>query len=378
MANTRDAIGEQATLDGLVAHTLTDFEEDGVTTLANYAFREQKQMTSIRLPRLVNTGLCAFNNCTGLTHIGRTDMPLLGTVGQQAFYGCNNLEDIDLPEASSIQNQAFQNCSKLESVILRKNAKATLSSANAFDNTPIADYNGVIYVPDSLVDAYKADAQWGNFFIASINNYPVSSYEVSETWAQIEANGGANLSPGDRKSIKINGVDYQMILVGKQVDDLVSGGKANTTWLGARIYENHRMNATNTTAGGYSGSELRAHIVDDILPNVDIKDLIKEVVKISSTYENGALVKDGQTSNEKLWIPSTHEVGFGTTYETTGAVYSFLSSDAKRIRKYNGSASYWWLRSAGSSAYFRCVGYNGSSGSDRASVSDGVVLGFCL
>ena len=56
MANTRETLGEQATLDGLINHTLTSFEEDGVTTLGNYALYRNSALTSVKFPNLTNTG----------------------------------------------------------------------------------------------------------------------------------------------------------------------------------------------------------------------------------------------------------------------------------------------------------------------------------
>ena len=39
LANTRDVLGDQETLDGLIGKTLTEFEEDGATTVINGALK---------------------------------------------------------------------------------------------------------------------------------------------------------------------------------------------------------------------------------------------------------------------------------------------------------------------------------------------------
>ena len=53
MSNTRDSLGEQATLDGLIAHTLTSLEEDGITNLASYAFYNNINLTNVIFPNLL-------------------------------------------------------------------------------------------------------------------------------------------------------------------------------------------------------------------------------------------------------------------------------------------------------------------------------------
>lgn len=67
LANTRETLGDQATLDGLVEKTLTSFEEDGVTTVINNAMARHPQLTSVKFPALTNTGTGMFHDDTGLT-----------------------------------------------------------------------------------------------------------------------------------------------------------------------------------------------------------------------------------------------------------------------------------------------------------------------
>ena len=141
------------------------------------------------------------------------------------------------------------------------------------------------------------------------------------------------------------------------------------------------MNTTATTTGGYNASNMKSWITSDVLPQLqsEIRNAIVPVTKISGTYENSAVVVNGQSTTESLWIPSEYEMFGTTTYENTGARYSKFDSSAKRI-KYNssGSAYYWWLRSAYSTSSFRCVNDNGSALNINANYADGVVLGFCI
>jgi hypothetical protein len=102
------------------------------------------------------------------------------------------------------------------------------------------------------------------------------------------------------------------------------------------------------------------------------------VTKIQSTVTDGTMIQDGQTTTETIWIPSNHEIFGATTYESTGAIYTSIFKDTtSRIKKLNGSAYNWWLRSASSARYFRSVNSGGGDYSSSAYSGYGVALGFC-
>ena len=336
-----------------LAHTIPEYESTNNTSkIAAYAFYKQSGLTRAKAP--------------------------VTTVESNAFNECSALETVDLSATSgtvTIQATAFVKCTNLTHLIIRSSTKATLSNINALAETKIEKFFGAVYVPTALVDDYKADSNWKNFWIADISEYPIASFEPSETWAQIEANGAANVMIGQSKTAQIDGKQVYFTLIGKSKDDLAAGGKANSTWLMTEILENYQMNNSGTTAGGYDASKMKTHITTDLLPTFELKDMVKEVTK-TSRLSDGTL----QTTNEKLWLASAREMfGNGSSYESSGCVYNdFFSSDAKRVKRLNGSASVWWLRSASSSTYFWCVNNNGIAAYDDASGSNGVVLGFCL
>ena len=124
-----------------------------------------------------------------------------GTIGFYAFYGCKYLTSIVCSSAVMVQPYAFANCTKLASadfgvsiesfgecafnsdsalktVVIRNpnkvvNPSTTNGVPNGFNNTPIASGTGYIYVPDSLVDSYKAATKWSTY-AAQIK--PLSEY----------------------------------------------------------------------------------------------------------------------------------------------------------------------------------------------------------
>ena len=84
-------------------------------------------------------------------------------VGTYAFYGDKRLTTVSLPAATSISTYAFSGCSALTSLTLSKNQVATLSNTDALQRTPIESGTGYVYVPDDLVDQYKAATNWATY-----------------------------------------------------------------------------------------------------------------------------------------------------------------------------------------------------------------------
>jgi hypothetical protein len=62
----------------------------------------------------------------------------------------------------------------LTTVILRVNKVCTLANVSAFNNTPIKNGSGYVYVPSALVDSYKAASNWSTYAaqIRAIEDYP--------------------------------------------------------------------------------------------------------------------------------------------------------------------------------------------------------------
>ena len=340
MANTRDTLGDQATLDGLVNGTLTELEEDVVTSLPSYALHKN-------------------------THI----------------------ETLKFPNVTSISGNAFNGCSALKHLVLGSSTKCALSATSAFTGTPISLTKGAIYVPEGLVSTYKADSYWKNYFITSVENYPTTDYStITDSWAQIVAaisdgTYSTKYNVGDTKAISINGVDDYMVLIAKDTDVLADGsGNAKTTWLSKGLFATHNMNTQGTNANGWAQSEMRTWLRETILPTLDstIQSNIKEVTK---TYYDKTTTST-LSITDTVWIPSAREIYGGTSYESAGCDYtSLFNSDPARI-KYNtsGTAGSWWLRSANSGydTSFRSVNYGGDVYSSSASGAYGVALGFSI
>ena len=167
--------------------TMTEYISDEVTNVVSYGFSYQTNLQSVVLPK-----------CTKLN--------------AGSFYGCKNLHNLYLPMLASIENNCFRNCSALTEFITGENFDSRLD-ASTFEgchslvkadfyhitNLGISSYalactnlttliirntdfvpsliktafgpeatkmntgEGKICVPASMIDAYKAAANWSKY-----------------------------------------------------------------------------------------------------------------------------------------------------------------------------------------------------------------------
>lgn len=235
MANTADTLGEQETLDGLVAHSLEDFEDSRIKKIREYAFRHNDGLKSVNLPNATNVLNDSFSSCWNIENVKipkiniindnifyycyklkSVDISNTNRIYGNAFYYCFSLNNIDLSNVSSTSNNAikdtgigalvlpnatsigtyavqgkrtstidlsknitingnkFNGANSLVHLILRSDTLCSFSATSAFTNTPIVNGLGWIYVPSDLVDSYKSASNWSTYAnqIVSLDEYP--------------------------------------------------------------------------------------------------------------------------------------------------------------------------------------------------------------
>lgn len=143
---------------GCSALTTADFPL--VTSISDSAFYNCSALTTADFPLVTNIIAYAFRGCSALT---TADFPAVASISDYAFYNCSALATADFPLVTSLGTYTFRGCSSLTSLTLSNTKVAALSSASAFTSTPIADGTGHIYVPDDLVDQYKAATNWDTY-----------------------------------------------------------------------------------------------------------------------------------------------------------------------------------------------------------------------
>ena len=149
--------GDHADEDAIVSGTITEYTNDRVTSIKSFA----------------------FGFCLSLTS---TNFPAVTSIGAGAFAACSSLASVNFPAVTSIGQTAFVNCS-ITSLILRVTTQVcTLSSTNAFINTPIASGTGYIYVPAALVDSYKTATNWTTYAnqFRALESYTVDGTTTGE------------------------------------------------------------------------------------------------------------------------------------------------------------------------------------------------------
>lgn len=419
MANTRDIIGDQATVDGLVNHTLTELEEDGVSIIGDYALNNNTALTSVNFPNATSIGEYAMAGCSALSSVL---IPNATQINQFAFANCKDLTSIDLDGVTNIASYAFSESgigtleitdattlgsflckgyrtgvvdqhttvnlasnrfngtNSLCHLILRSTTMCTLAT-NALNGTGVAAGIGWIYVPTDLIATYKSATNWSNYAsqIVDISEYPKTLQDetISDSWSMIFANEDNGTyknvySLGDIKYMYLNGTPMPMQIVAFDEDT------SKISWVCKSILDMHNMNPTSDTTGGWASSNMRAWLRETIYPMID-SIIRNRIVAVTKNYYD-AKTSSRLTISDTVWIPSEYEILGTTSHENSGTLYTGVFTNAtSRKKKYglNGSFGNWHLRSTGSAASYGCVDSSGKAGYYSADILSGVVLGFC-
>ena len=158
---------------------LTSVSFPVVTDLYQYAFYGNAALESVDMSNLKTiTGSETFRGCKKLKKAIFKNLSSLGYNGN-VFLGCESLETVDLGTVSSLPSSCLSGCYSLKTIVLRRtintgnittmSSTSVLSNCYHFQGKVNATYNpdglkdGCIYVPDDLVDTYKAASNWSTF-----------------------------------------------------------------------------------------------------------------------------------------------------------------------------------------------------------------------
>ena len=150
------------------------------------------------------------------------------------------------------------------------------------------------------------------------------------------------------------------------------------------------FNSSTSNTGGWSSSELRTFINNDIynaLP-VDLRNIIIDTIVVSG---HGKSNSTNFVTTDKLYLLAPKEIfsNWSNSYDTAKSLTrtfdyyisaGVTTSNYSDAKKYKGtSAYYWWLRSAYSTSnsdFFRVNRSGGWSGSNTATAANGVSPAF--
>ena len=151
---------------------------DSITSINANTFSDCYNLTSdnfhipINLTQIPNNFLYQCEKITGLINLPST----IKTLSAYCFTS-TMIDTVKVNSIIGINSYAFGYCTKLANLVIYANNGASdicsLYNSNALNNTPIANKKGYIYVPDDLVDNYKAATNW-SVYASQIK--PLSEY----------------------------------------------------------------------------------------------------------------------------------------------------------------------------------------------------------
>ncbi len=121
------------------------------------------KLTDVYMPKLGAIAYRMFSSCVRLVKVAFPHLNSASPMNKQGFSGCANLEVCDLGPTTKLDQQEFASCQKLSTLILRRTGSITqLGNLNALTSTPFASgkAGGTLYVPQALIDSYKAATNW--------------------------------------------------------------------------------------------------------------------------------------------------------------------------------------------------------------------------
>lgn len=158
------------------------FDTD-VTLIDNYAFYEDENLKTIILPATIETfggtsfsktgieeiifhpnsqieSINGFNSCKSLKKL---NIPSIKIIGNSAFAGCENLNEIILPEEiTEIKPLAFAGCRNVNSLTI-KAENAPIIYDSTFENFGTNNDVNYLYIPKNAIGYF--DKSWANILL---------------------------------------------------------------------------------------------------------------------------------------------------------------------------------------------------------------------
>ena len=129
--------------------------------IGDEAFAYFSTLNQVNLPECRYIYDFAFDHCDSLSQVS---LPVCEYIGEATFQRCS-LKQVSLPKCSYIGNGAFLGCIRLMSITIGYSSVCNMNvtDIDAFENTYIEFGAGSIYVPASLVEAYKSAPNWSKY-----------------------------------------------------------------------------------------------------------------------------------------------------------------------------------------------------------------------
>lgn len=140
-----------------------------VTSIKENAFYKCDSITAVTLPTGVQSiGVSAFSMCSSLISVNIPEP--VTEIPQQAFWHCANLKSVSIASTvTDIRGAAFDGCSSISKILCYAVEPPVIANRETFDWVP---RTAKVYVPETSLDAYKADRYWKDFDLQPLGTEP--------------------------------------------------------------------------------------------------------------------------------------------------------------------------------------------------------------
>lgn len=209
------------------------------------------------------------------------------------------------------------------------------------------------------------------------------------TWAEIIKACQLNKVPdtwlvGDNKLMKINGMDYQVDIIGKNHDTYSDGtGKAPLTLQLHGYYDTafYRMSNTLYNEGGWRDSAMRLTHLPAILAQMP-EAVISGIRQVNKMTSEGNLSSTIITTADTLFLLAEIEVLGVKTFSNAGegTQYAYYKEGNSTVKTMGLSSREWFTRSPvfNSKYNFATITEKGETGTESADYPLAVSFAFCF
>lgn len=212
---------------------------------------------------------------------------------------------------------------------------------------------------------------------------------ANNSWEQIITACQSNAVPDtwaieDNKTMTINGVGYQIDIIGKNHDTYAESSSTAPLTFGLHdcYATDYAMNESNTNSGGWEFSTMRTTHLPAILALMpaEVQNGIRNVNKKTAQSGTSSVIA---TVSDKLFLLSEIEILGSNNNSATGegTQYDYYKTGGNKVKNKNGYPFVWNTRSpaSGTSNYFCVIDSDGSViTSANASYARGVSFAFCF
>lgn len=310
--------------------SLIDVSIPNALGISQNAFSSCTSLTSVSFPVCTSIGNNAFANCLSLT---RVSFPACTSIGISAFYRCASLTSVEFPVCTSIGNSAFYGCTNLVVVHLAASTTCTLSGSQAFSYTPIASGTGNIFVPASLVDAYKVASNWSFYssVICPFGYYTVTWQNSDGTELEVDADVPSGTIPTYDGNTPINPTNSKPFVGWSPKVAHVTGDATYTAVFGNQWTDLADAIADGSYKTKYAiGDEIPLDLGYEGIVNMQIAAFDADVLADGSgTAAISWVAKDLLKSTHKWNLSNLVTNADGTYQNSTGAIGGWENSEMR-------------------------------------------------